>query len=218
MRRSAFRDQEVVVISYMIDVRSLRRGRVCHRAACQQRMAFSEQSARGEFQFLHPDMPRCGIRIWVGSAVAQIIDFPLVKYQRGIDSLCPLHDDGIGPGPCRIIRPYVEVHVVPVGRVAHQRRDHVEPSLVIEDRRGIDAPGWIQSVQRQLFRSIQHMAYLLPMYQVPGMEDRNAGIIFKCGCDQIIIFSPPAYRRIRIESRQNRILKFHDNAPLFLCI
>ena len=49
---------------------------------------------------------------------------------------------------------------------------------------------------------------LFPMCKIPAVEDRNSRIQFKAGIYQIKILSHTADGRIRIKTRDNRILNF----------
>ena len=86
---------------------------------------------------------------------------------------------------------------------------------MVSDGRRIDSPGNLLSPNSKLLFSLQNISDLLPMCQIPAVKQRNTWCICKTGCYQIEIFSYPADRRVRIKSRQNRILNCnHSFSPL----
>ncbi|GGH56904.1 hypothetical protein GCM10008014_28010 [Paenibacillus silvae] len=49
------------------------------------------------------------------------------------------------------------------------------------------------------------MANLMPMHEILAVKNGYAGKIFKRAGHQIVVILDPAYARIRVESRNNRI-------------
>ena len=60
-------------------------------------------------------------------------------------------------------------------------------------------------IKRKLRRPVKHIAYLLPVYQVLAMEDRNAGKIAKTTVHQVKIIIYAAHAWVRVKTGNNGI-------------
>ena len=71
---------------------------------------------------------------------------------------------------------------------------------------GVDAAPRARLDKWQLAIAGEHVAYLLPVDEVATVVERNARRKFETARDQIIIGVHPANTRIRMETRDNRII------------
>jgi len=77
---------------------------------------------------------------------------------------------------------------------------------VITDGGGIDALPGTGALEGQLALTIEHIAYLLPVYQVLALEDGHTWEILEGGVDEIERVAHPADGRVWVETWDNRIL------------
>ena len=207
--RSALRDQQIIVFTDVVQMRPLRRARVVQRAVRAQDVPLAQQLARPEIQLLKPDVAALVLPVLrIRAHIAKIIRFAAVKKERGVDPFCALDHDGVRPRPRGILRRHEKVDVAPVKRSSHKRRDHIKEPVMAADRRGIDALRSAESRQVQLRRAVQTVADLMPVDKIPGMEHRDAREELKRRCDEIIVLSPAADRRVGIKAGQQRVVQF----------
>ncbi|MNC24663.1 hypothetical protein D3C75_727250 [compost metagenome] len=202
---SPFGDHQVVVAPDFVQMGAfLGMGHL--QGALPQAPFFPHQLAGGHIQLGNPDVHILGMDLALRrNTVAGIIDLPVIVEQKGrVNARRVLQPYRIGPGACGILR--CNIKIMLHAFVIDEGGDHVEGALMVADGRRPNGLGRQDAVHIQLGGPVQHMAQLPPMNQIPAVEYRNAREIFEAGGHQIIVFSHPAYGRVRVETRQNRIL------------
>ena len=136
-----------------------------------------------------------------GSVVHDVSLSVLVEEERGVDAVNLWQCDGVAPAFARVFCLHEEV------AHSHVCGDHVERLvlLVVRDGRCKNASADALTLQRQLFRTVEHVSYLRPVHQVGALEDGHSGVERERRVDQIVVVASPAERGVGIESGQYRV-------------
>src|SRR5688572_27622900 len=87
-----------------------------------------------------------------------------------------------------------------------ERGEEVERSVVILDRRRKNATRDTGAVEVELGGTVEDMADLRPVHEVPAAENRNAGEVGEARRDEIIVVLDANYARVGVEPCQHRVV------------
>ena len=211
---TALSDQQIVILPDVIEVRRLGRGHACHGTA-PECMGLARHAKVFNVVFRGPDtlaQTALAVRPVVGRP-HDIALSVLIKENGGVDAGHVGEPVGFRPGTGGILRCDDEI-----ATVAEIAVDEIERAPVIADRRGHDPAVAAVFLHMKAVIRCHNITQLLPMLQIPAVEQRDAGAKFEAGADQIVVLTHPTDGRIRIEAGNDGIGKpvFHAVFPLVL--
>ena len=131
----------------------------------------------------------------------------IIKEKTGVNAVGAFHYNGVAPRTGRVFgSDYI---IVPLGfpTLGHKGVDDVKGSLMITDAGSPEPFRSFTVFIIQLCGPVDPMADLLPVYQIPAVEDRKAGIIDKGRGDHVIILPHSADGRVRVKTGKQWIVK-----------
>ncbi len=128
----------------------------------------------------------------------------VVPGEVGVDAGDVGQRDRIGPLAGRVGRG--DQQVASAG--THVRGDQPESAVVMPQRRRVDAGRRRRAGgQRQLLGTVERVADLRPVHEIPAVEDRHAREVFKAGAREVVVLADAADTRVRMQPRDDGIVE-----------
>ena len=186
--RATLRDKQIIKTVFLVNMGAFR---VSSTHALPNRFALRKLFAR-RWVYLAESNMVAGITHHIALAILEI--------KRRVYALL-LEPHGIAPCSAGILSGNEEVaFATNIGGY------HIKCSVIVAYRRRIYSRPRGSTFQRKLLFAVKHVSDLLPMEQITAMEERNTGKILKCAVYQIVIAIHATYARVRMESRNYRIV------------
>ena len=202
--RAALRDQQIVPVADVIDMRRFGRRDARH-GASPEGDGLGDQAEVFNVILGRPDSlahSALAVRPDIGGS-HDVAFAVVVKKERGVNPRHIVEEVRGRPGTGRILRRDDEV-----AAVAEIAVYDVEGPLVIADRGGHNAAVSRILVHIETVLRREHIGDLLPVSQIFAVKERKAGAQLEAGADQIIVVARSADGRVRIETGDDRILNF----------
>jgi hypothetical protein len=207
---AALRRQQEVRSVAPVEMRRLDPGAAL--GAVPQDVARSDQGQPNEVELTQPQFSRAGDRRLGGiPASGEPAAAVGVEEEGRIDTLGVEHHR-VGPRSGRVAGGGQQGPRALPG--AGDRRDQVEQALVVTDGRRPDAVGDLEPGEIDDPRPVEDVADRFPVDQISAVEDGNAGQKSERGHYEVVIVADPAYRRVGVEARNDRVREFRHGFPL----